>query len=289
MFKHASLLHLRIPFSLYLMPVFFFAASTPPVVINWHTLIAFIALHFFLYPASNGYNSYFDKDEGSIGGLEKPPAVDKELYYIALLFDAIALVLGLLINWRFLVMMFIYGLVSKAYSHPAIRLKKYAVPSLLAAAIFQGGFTYLMVFQALHKLTFYALMQQYILLPALLSTLMIMGFYPMTQVYQHEEDSRRGDHTFSLWLGIRGTFVFSGLVFLLADAGFYYYYDLYFNINRFLLFNIFMLPLFIYFIMWFVRVLKNEAYANFKATMMLNRIASIMLVCFFVLSAILDF
>lgn len=252
-------------------------------------IVAFIALHFFLYPASNGYNSYFDKDEKSIGGLEKPPAVDKELYSVSLLFDAIALLMGFAVNWRFSVMMFIYGLVSKAYSHPLIRLKKYAIPSLLAAAIFQGGFTYLMVFQAIHKLTFYALMQDYILLPALLSTIMILGFYPLTQVYQHEEDSKRGDHTFSLWLGVRGTFIFSGIVFLLADADFYYYYDQYYNINRFLLFNIFMLPLFVYFIMWFARVIKNEEYANFKATMMLNRIASISLICFFTLSAILDY
>lgn len=288
MIKRSTFLHLRIPFSIYLMPVFFFAASSPPVVFSWQLLVAFIAIHFFLYPASNGYNSYFDKDEKSIGGLENPPAVDKELYYVSLVFDVVALLLGFLINWRFSLMMFIYGLVSKAYSHPAIRLKKYAVPSLLAAALFQGGFTYLMVFQALHKLTFYALTQHYILFPALLSTMMITGFYPMTQVYQHEEDSKRGDHTFSLMMGIRGTFLFSGIVFLLSDIGFYFYFQEYFSVSHFLLFNIFLLPLFIYFIMWFLRVLKDEQYANFKATMMMNRVASVSLIAFFLFSALLE-
>ena len=55
------------------------------------------------------------------------------------------------------------------------------------------------------------------LLLALVSTLFLCGSYPLTQVYQHEEDARRGDRTLSLRLGIRGTFVFAA-VGLLAGA-----------------------------------------------------------------------
>jgi hypothetical protein len=39
------------------------------------------------FPASNGYNSYFDKDEDSIGLLEKPPEVDISLYYFSILLE----------------------------------------------------------------------------------------------------------------------------------------------------------------------------------------------------------
>ena len=80
----STLLHLRIPFSFFLMPFFCFAVSQVETV-NWtEAIIAFLAIHLFLYPASNGYNSYYDKDEESIGGLEAPPPVDKQLLIASL-------------------------------------------------------------------------------------------------------------------------------------------------------------------------------------------------------------
>ncbi|MDB5281229.1 MAG: 1,4-dihydroxy-2-naphthoate octaprenyltransferase, partial [Bacteroidota bacterium] len=72
-FDRDTIIHLRIPFSLFLFPVFCFAVSQSPEI-NWvNTLVIFVALHFFIYPGSNVYNSYMDEDKGSIGGLEKPP------------------------------------------------------------------------------------------------------------------------------------------------------------------------------------------------------------------------
>ena len=125
MFTSSSWLHLRIPFSYFLLPVFLFSLAVSPNISSGPVLWTFIIIHFFLYPASNGFNSYFDKDEKSIGGLKHPPPVNKGLYYLSLLFDAIAIVLGvIIINIPFAILLFIYGLVSKAYSHPQIRLKK---------------------------------------------------------------------------------------------------------------------------------------------------------------------
>jgi hypothetical protein len=127
MFSKSSWLHLRIPFSYFLLPVFLFSLSISPNLNQDRMLWVFIILHFFLYPASNGYNSYFDKDEGSIGGLKNPPPVNKGLYWLSLTLDALALIMGFLkVNALFAVMLLIYGLVSKAYSHPLIRLKRMA-------------------------------------------------------------------------------------------------------------------------------------------------------------------
>ena len=94
MFSLSSWQHMRIPFSYFLLPVFLFSLVISPNVSEKALLWTFIIVHIFLYPASNGYNSYFDKDEKSIGGLRNPPPVNKGLYYLALLFDAVALVLG---------------------------------------------------------------------------------------------------------------------------------------------------------------------------------------------------
>lgn len=73
MLQTSTWLHLRIPFSFFLMPVFLFAVSISPEPALWRTVLVFFITHFLLYPASNGFNSYYDKDENSIGALEKPP------------------------------------------------------------------------------------------------------------------------------------------------------------------------------------------------------------------------
>ena len=141
MFSRSTWLHLRIPFSFFLMPVYLFALAISPNF-SEHTLLwSFLLIHLFLYPASNGYNSYFDKDEKSIGGLKNPPPVKLGLYYVSLSFDGIAIILGwIMISPLFSVMLFIYGLASKAYSHPLIRLKKYAIAGWLTTGFFQGFF-----------------------------------------------------------------------------------------------------------------------------------------------------
>ncbi len=147
----STFLHLRIPFSFFLLPVYLFALSISADYQLADALLVFFIVHFLLYPASNGYNSYFDRDEGSIGGLEHPPPVSKQLYYVALALDAVAIALGALISGLFAGMLLVYGLVSKAYSHPSVRLKKYAVISWLVAGFFQGFFTVLMVYVGVNR------------------------------------------------------------------------------------------------------------------------------------------
>ena len=125
MFSRSTWLHLRVPFSFFLLPVFLFSLCLSPNATGARIFWVFIILHFFLYPASNGYNSYFDRDEESIGGLRRPPKVQTELYGVSLALDAVAILLGIVfVNWMFAIMLFVYGLVSKAYSHPSVRLKK---------------------------------------------------------------------------------------------------------------------------------------------------------------------
>ena len=138
----SALLHMRFFFSFFLLPVYVFALSQAPQIVISKALLVFICWHLFIYPASNGYNSYFDKDEGSIALLEKPPIVDKSLYWFSLLFDLIGFLLGLLVSFEFALATIIYGLLSKMYSHPSIRLKKNPIASFLVVFVFQGAFVY---------------------------------------------------------------------------------------------------------------------------------------------------
>lgn len=281
MITSSTLKHLRIPFSIFLLPVFLFAvANAKPLTIP-NAIIAFIVLHLFIYPASNGFNSYFDKDEGSIGGLKNPPKVTKELYWVSLVFDALGILLAAFINVWFALMVLLYGLISKAYSHPSIRLKKYPIISWLTVGIFQGGFTYMAATSALFDTGFAIWQEPGVYIPALLSSLLLLGSYPMTQIYQHEEDRKRGDITISLIAGIRGTFILTACLFVIGLVGFYIYYKNDRIVQDFYALLVFMLPVFLYFNYWFVEVLKNKKAANFKHTMRFNALSSLCLIAYF--------
>jgi len=279
--KRSTLLHLRFPFSFFLMPVFVFAFATADNPDFFKTILSFVILHLLVYPASNGYNSYFDKDEDSIGGLKSPPKVSKELYITSLALDVVALMLGFLISWQFVVMIFIYGAISKMYSHPAIRLKKMPIVGWLSAGIFQGYFTFLMSYMAIQGVDIQYTFDMKIQVAAFLSTVILFGSYPMTQVYQHEEDQRRGDITISLLLGVLGTFHFTAISFGIASFGYVLYFREFYSLQTGIIFLIAMSPVLVFFSWWYLKVRKDEDEANFERTMRLNKVSAFMLNLFF--------
>ena len=287
MMKRSTWVHLRIPFSIYLLPVYCFAVSQAPHVDVGAALLIAVVLHLLAYPASQAFNSYYDRDQGSIGGLENPPPVTRELLVAALAFDAAALLLGLLVGWRFSVLLLACGLASKAYSHPAIRLKARPWLGWLTVAFFQGALTYAMVALGLGGLGFRDLLSPSIVCPAVLSALLIGGAYPMTQIYQHGEDAARGDLTLSRRLGLRGTFVFCGAALAVASLGFFGYFRARGQLRDFWLLLAFLAPLAVYVRGWFRRVQRDRAQANFRSAMTLNRISALSLISYFTMLRLL--
>lgn len=282
MLSRSTLLHLRIPFSFFLMPVFFFALANSPNFTETGIVWTFLIIHLLLYPASNGFNSYFDKDEKSIGGLKNPPPVNKGLYYVALALDLAAILLALKISYLFSLMILIYGLVSKAYSHPSVRLKKYPIVGWLVTGLFQGFFTFLMCYEGINALGIDSLFRPHLSVPALLTSVMLWGNYPMTQIYQHDEDEKHGDKTLSIVLGVKGTFIFTALVFSLATAGFVTYFIYYFKIDYAIHFIIALAPVLIYFLIWYYQVVLDSTKASYSRTMWLNFISAFCLNGFFI-------
>ncbi|HEV7349013.1 UbiA family prenyltransferase [Telluribacter sp.] len=284
-------LHLRIPFSVFLLPVYLFALSqtpTPNLLLTWWSLVI---IHLLLYPASNAYNSYYDKDEGSIGLLEVPPPVSAELLYTAWLLDILAIFLALWagMGLPFVMYLLIYGTISKAYSHPSVRLKKYPLLSWFIVGLFQGALTYLATVQVIGQVPVADLLQGRHLVPALICTSNLWAVYPLTQVYQHEEDARRGDLTFSRMVGIPGTFRNAALFFSLSFAGFLYYFLTYGSANSLIILVLCMGPVLAYFGYWWRVVLKNQKEANFRHTMRMNIFAGIGLNLFFGLLCLYPF
>jgi 1,4-dihydroxy-2-naphthoate polyprenyltransferase len=252
------------------MPVYWFALSQVPHI-NWtRAILVFIILHLLVYPASNGYNSYMDRDTGSIGGLKNPMQPTKQLFIVTMILDVLALDLSLLIGWLFTLTIFLYILASKAYSYRAIRLKKYPILGYLTAVIFQGAVTFFLVYHGSD-----AGRNIDAPLAAMLgASLLIGGFYPLTQIYQHEDDKKDGVRTISYALGYKGTFIFTGIVYALAMGVLVMYFNSLHLIENFFIFLGFMLPVLIYFIMWMIKVWGNYKEANFVNTMRMIIIGS---------------
>jgi 4-hydroxybenzoate polyprenyltransferase len=274
---------LRIPFSFFLMPIFILALSQNENLNVCHTIIAFLIIHVLVYPASNGYNSYIDRDESPIGGLEKPPMPTKALFHLTLLMDALSISLSLiLINKLFSVCILAYILASRAYSSKQIRLKKYPFIGFLIVVIFQGAFTFLMCTIGISNSEFlFTSAHIYIMLAC---SLQIAGAYPLTQVYQHKQDLADGVVTLSYKLGYKGTFIFTGILFGMCNVFYYLYFKEVGKTDQFYMLQLFFIPVILFFSFWFLKVLKNNSEANFKNTMRMNAIAAIcMNTCFTIL------
>jgi 1,4-dihydroxy-2-naphthoate octaprenyltransferase len=242
-----------------------------------------VIVHLFLYPASNGFNSYFDKDEKSIGGIKNPPPVNISLYYLALLFDVLAIALGIIyVNPTFGIMLFIYGLASKAYSHPAIRLKKYPWGGWLITGFFQGFFMILTFYVGINNFNMETTLSFKVIIAGILASVMLWGNYPMTQIYQHEEDAKRGDKTLSLTLGILGTFHFTIIAFGIASLGFLVFFFQFYDGKYSIAFLSFLFPVVVYFLFWYFKVRSNRDNANYSHTMWLNFISAFCLNAFFI-------
>ena len=200
------------------MPVFLFALASLNSFDFVNAIIAFVALHVFIYPASNGYNSYMDNDTESIGGLEKPPLPTKNLFYISFLFDIIGLVLCCFVSLGFAALIILYVLASRAYSFKGIRLKKYPFISWITVSFFQGSYLFVVLFFCLSNNIKMETFPGYIFL---VPSLLIGATYPLSQVYQHQQDKASGDITLSILLGYKGTFIFSAVLFIIATILFF--------------------------------------------------------------------
>ena len=136
---HSTLQLLRFHFSFFLMPVYWFALSQV-TNINWaNAILIFVILHLLVYPASNGYNSYMDRDTTPVGGLKNPMQPTELLFYVTLFMDTLALILSFMISPLFVTGIFFYILASRAYSYRKIRLKKYPIVGYLNGDHFPGS------------------------------------------------------------------------------------------------------------------------------------------------------
>lgn len=263
-----ALIHLRVHFSILLLPVYLFALSQANNFGLQDALIIFIVLHLLVYPSSNAYNSYHDQDQGSIGGLKTPPPANRLILKVSVTLDILAIAISsLCIHLIFGVLISAYILASRAYSNRQIRIKKHPYLGFLLVIFFQGAFTFI---SSIYGLTM-EFRTDYIL-AALATSLQIGAVYPISQIYQHKEDLSDGVKTISYILGYKGTFYFAAGLFALATLCYASYFGLW--SAEFHLLLLFQLPLILAFGYWYYLVSKDSTNANFSNTMRFNVLAA---------------
>jgi 1,4-dihydroxy-2-naphthoate octaprenyltransferase len=284
MLQKSSILLLRFPFSFFLLPVYLFALSRLKEV-NWlNAFLIFFILHLLVYPSSNGYNSYMDRDATPIGGLKNPPPPAEQLFWITVIMDVAAVTISLAISIYFSAGVLLYVLASRAYSYRGIRLKKYPVTGYLTVIVFQGMLTFFLSYHGGST----DLTLSVPVIPMFNAACLIGGYYPLTQVYQHEEDKKDGVQTISMVLGIKGTFIFSGCLFALATTLMFFTFR--YQTAGFIIFSGCMLPVLLFFINWMIKVWRHKKNADFRNSLLMNVLASVCTaICFITLIILKQF
>jgi 4-hydroxybenzoate polyprenyltransferase len=176
-------------------------------------LLALVIWVVFLNGGTLAINSVFDKDEGDIGYLNSPPALPRYLLHFSLALLSGGQALAFLLPVGFRIVYAICFLLSVLYSVPPFRFKAVAGVDWVINMWGFGTFTPYAAWAATgrpldlgHGLVLLAFCP------------LFAGLYPLTQLYQFDEDRRRGDRTLALILGMRASLWVATLCTLLAFA-----------------------------------------------------------------------
>ena len=165
--------------------------SASSALLGW---LVFVAL---MNGGTLAINSAFDQDEGDIGYLKAPPRPPKHLLAFSIVLLGTATLLGFLLPLPFALINLACVVMSVLYSVPPPRLKARAGWDLLINCVGFGLLTPLAGW-ALTGRPF----TRAILWAALGFAFLFASLYPMTQIYQVAEDSRRQDRTLVIQVGV---------------------------------------------------------------------------------------
>lgn len=163
-------------------------------------------------------NSAFDRDEGDVGYLDNPPPVPPHLASFSLALMALGCVGAFFLFSRpFFWIMAVCVFLSVLYSVPPVRLKAVGGADLIINMLGYGAAT--IAAGALATDLLRAMEPAWVARIALIAggfAFLFGAFYPMTQIYQIPEDSRRGDRTLAIMLGPRRSLWFALVLEVLA-------------------------------------------------------------------------
>jgi 4-hydroxybenzoate polyprenyltransferase len=183
---------------------------------RWGTLLWMLLLWVvFLNGGTLAINSVYDRDEGDIGYLRAPPPPPAHLLAFSFGLMAVGQALAFTLPAGYTAAYAVCFALSLAYSVPPLRFKAVA------------GVDWVINMWGFGAITPYAGWAASGRPLDLAHGLVLLGFcplfaalYPLTQIYQFDEDRRRGDRTLALILGMRRSLLVAIGATLLAFAFF---------------------------------------------------------------------
>ena len=205
--RHPWVRHLRLPFNLLLSPIFLWGVWLGGGLDDpLRVAVAYLSLHVFLYGGTNALNSFYDRDEGPIGGMLRPPPIDRGLLAWAWGVQLAGLPLAAWVGGPFLAVWVVLLGVATAYSHPRWRWKSHPLAAVAAVGLGQGGLGALAGAWAVADPArgwgvVGDLLQPGLALGLVAAATLVPGLYVVSQIYQTREDRARGDRTWPVLLG----------------------------------------------------------------------------------------
>lgn len=182
---------------------------------RWEIVAGCAAFVIGLNGGTLALNSAFDRDEGDVAYLRHPPPPPRGLAAFGLGMMGLALAVATRLPIHFFSATALCFLLSVLYSVPPVRLKAVAGVDWLVNIV---GFGFLTPYAG------WALTDRDLEGPGrtvLFAFALLFGaLYPLTQLYQLEEDRRRGDRTLAVALGVDRSLAAALLLAALAFTGF---------------------------------------------------------------------
>ncbi len=207
-------LHLRLHYQFFILSGGYLLASLFLNDVNWNQYwLQFLNVHVLLFGGATAYNSYWDKDEGPIGGLKSPPKMTKWMWSVSLLIQFIGLAWAWTIGLSYTIIYIVSLLLFWLYSTPHARWKGHPILSMIAIGFSTGTNSFLLGYLAGGGKVL-SVNEGVI---ALGVACIILSLYPASQIFQIEEDRSRGDRTFAMEFGLKGIRIFYFLMFIIGS------------------------------------------------------------------------
>ena len=205
------LVHLRLPFQLLLAPIFMLGAFLGGARPTGEILLAFAAVHAGIYGGMTAFNSYYDRDLGPISMLKRSEPASRFVRDGAIMLQLVGVVILFLLRPLSAIPAAALVAMGIAYSHPRWRWKASLLASLLAVSIGQGLLAFAVGYLSAGA-PVAGLLHPQVLLGGVGSAVVTLGLYPVTQVYQVDEDRARGDRSLAVVFGWRSALRIAGLL-----------------------------------------------------------------------------
>jgi lycopene elongase/hydratase (dihydrobisanhydrobacterioruberin-forming) len=185
------------------------------VELAWRWLAACVIWGILGNGGTLAINSVFDKDEGDIGYLENPPPAPRYLLHLSIILLGVGWLFSASLGKQFLLAYTLCMVLSLLYSVPPVRMKARAGWDVLINSTGFGALTMYAGWAAAERS-----IEAPITFVFLGFFFLFAAFYPLTQIYQMEEDRTRGDRTLALLLGKPRVFFVAGGAVLIAFSFF---------------------------------------------------------------------